>query len=93
MRHNGLELVKNDFSRPKLVVALQDGVGQFGGVDESGRQTSDFVTGQDDVVAVDTRQNGTRLVTDADDFNVFIVFSQLVTDVTSDGGVDGTAQT
>lgn len=50
-----------------------------------------FVADHEDLFAVQTLQDGTRLVTDADDLDAGIG-RQLTTNVTNDTGVNGSAQ-
>lgn len=62
---------------------------------QSACSTTHLVGDKDELVSKATLQNGSRLVTDADDLRVVGVLAcvQLVTDLAGDSGVDGAAET
>uniref|UniRef100_A0A182NTJ5 HTH OST-type domain-containing protein n=1 Tax=Anopheles dirus TaxID=7168 RepID=A0A182NTJ5_9DIPT len=75
-----------------ILPSVQDGVAQLGRVQEGRRQATDLVRHHLDVLTVQTRQDGTRLVADADHLDVRVL-GKLTADVTGDAGVHRTAQT
>lgn len=75
-----------------LVAEVQDGIAQLGRIQEGRRQTADLVRDHLDVLAVQTRQDGARLVADADHLDVR-VGGELAANVTGNAGMHRTAQT
>lgn len=93
VRHDGLEPVVDNLAGTEFVTGIENGGSEFRGVREGGGQTADLVTGQDDVLAVDTLEDGPGLVSHADHLGVVRGLVEVGPDLTDDAGVASTAQT